>query len=366
MLSVLALVTDAFGGRGGIAQAARDVIEAFATQDLIEHITVLPRRVPDSPLCIHRKVSQSAAASGRINYAMKAILEVIRSRPDIIFCNHLYMAPLAAITARLIGAKLFIQLHGIEIWKEPTTTQRTALERADAILCVSRDTRARALTYCDIKPERAVVLNNTFATRFKPGDRQAARTKFALGEEFALLTVGRIDSRERYKGHDAIIEALPRLTGPDGRKVIFIIAGTGDDRTRLETLAKKADVFDQVRFLGYVPYVELPDLYRAADLFALISTGEGFGIAFLEALASGTPAIGLASGGSQDALGEGQLGTLVTHDKHLEESLELAISSSSSDKRRATTEVETRFGVDSFRLRLSLILSAFATSNAWI
>ncbi len=55
------------------------------------------------------------------------------------------MAPLAALIARLKGAKLVIQTHGIEAWPRPPRLQRAALEAADLVLCVSRYTRAGAV-----------------------------------------------------------------------------------------------------------------------------------------------------------------------------------------------------------------------------
>jgi hypothetical protein len=59
---------------------------------------------------------------------------------------------------------------------------------------------------------------------------------------------------------------------------------------------------ERVRFLGAVAEGDLPDLYRAADVFVMPSTGEGFGIAFIEAMACGTSAVGLSAKGDRDAL----------------------------------------------------------------
>jgi phosphatidylinositol alpha-1,6-mannosyltransferase len=75
-------------------------------------------------------------------------------------------------------------------------------------------------------------------------------------------------------------------------------------------LASEAGLVDRVRFWfgGSAMFVEV---YRAADLFVMPSTGEEFGIAFLEVMACGTPALSLAVGGVQDPLGGGNLGTAV-------------------------------------------------------
>ena len=66
---------------------------------------------------------------------------------------------------------------------------------------------------------------------------------------------------------------------------------------------------ERVRFLGAIEMQSLVETYRMADLFVMPSTGEGFGVAFLEAMASGTPALGLDVAGAKDALAEGELGT---------------------------------------------------------
>jgi phosphatidylinositol alpha-1,6-mannosyltransferase len=310
-MKVLALVTEAFGGRGGIAAVARDVVQALSSAPGFTRIQILPRGVDDDVGGLPAGVVQARACHGRIAYSVQALLTALRERPQLIYCSHLYMAPLAALLARWVKARLVVHLHGVEIWTEPTASQRRALEAADLLLCVSRYTRGTALAFADIAPERAVVLNNTVSERFTPGDRIAARAKFGFGDEAVLLTVGRLASSERYKGHDRVIAALPEIL-KTRRDLAYVIAGEGDDRPRLERLAAEAGVAGRVRFIGHVSGDDLPDLYRAVDLFVMPSAGEGFGIVFLEALACGTPVLGLAEKGAYDALADGELGVLAS------------------------------------------------------
>lgn len=370
-MRVLALVTDAYGGAGGIAQAARDLLEALAKLGSVDAVDVLPRRGSVAPDGVPKKVRQASPIRNRILFACKAIAMAIRAKPGLVFCNHLFMAPLAALVAFLVRARLVIQLHGIEIWNKPTNLQLWGLRSADLLLCVSRDTRSRILAHCDIPPERALVLNNTVGPEFSPGDPSKARERFGFRDEFVLLTVGRLDARERYKGHDRVIEAIKHIRTSGTKPLIYLIAGDGDDKERLERMARDQSVSDHVRFLGRVAPSDLPDLYRAADLFVLPSTGEGFGIAYIEAMVCGTPAIGLAIGGAPDALGDGSLGACVSPEE-FPKALAFALQKWRAQGEELAALVQERFGQEGFNaalanhLALLLAPDRAGQEGAWI
>ena len=360
-MRVLALVTEAYGGRGGIARAARDFLDAMANDDRVAAIDVLPRSVTDDVGRLPSKVRQLSAVGSRFGYSLNSLLTLTQSW-DVIFCNHIYMAPLGALLARLSGAKLVIQVHGIEVWGKIRGLRRAALEAADWIVSVSRDTRARVLRQCDTAPETVLVIPNTVSAAFEPGDPEAARAKFGLAAHPILLAVGRLSAHEQYKGHDRVIRALKALL-PNHPNLLFLVAGDGDDRSRLETLVAQASLNDHVRFLGQVPQKDLNDLYNAADLFALPSTGEGFGIVFLEAMAAGTPAIGLAIAGAKDALADGDLGFCVTEDQFadaLGKVLSQLISPSAITGQALANEVHQRFGKPVFETSIHTLLTRIA------
>src|SRR6266700_512989 len=90
----LALVTDAFGGHGGIAQYNRDFLTALAEGGALSSITVLPRHAPER-IAAPAAMIQTPARPGRFAYTVMALLTALRRRTDIVFCGHLYMAPLA-------------------------------------------------------------------------------------------------------------------------------------------------------------------------------------------------------------------------------------------------------------------------------
>jgi phosphatidylinositol alpha-1,6-mannosyltransferase len=340
----MALVTDAFGGHGGIAQYNRDFFGAVVNCGLASSLVVLPR-FASNEVVTPTLVRQLAPRAPRALYAVAAIREALFRRIDVVFCGHLFMAPLAALIARLTQAKLIIQTHGIEAWQRPAMLCRMAVETADLVLCVSRYTRAQLLNWAAIAPERVVILPNTVGAGYTPGDGTTPRTAWGLREKRILLSVGRMSAQERYKGHDRVIWAIPKLLDA-GHDVVYVIVGDGDDRSRLQLLADQEGVADRVYFMGGLDPATLVDAYRMADLFVMPSTGEGFGIAFLEAMACGTPAIGLAVGGAVDVLIESGLGQAV-RESHFISALEHALDQPKPAPALASV-VLSRFGRTSF------------------
>ena len=351
---VLVLTPEAFGGRGGIAQYVRDAVTALAGLPDVAEVDVLPRTCRDALPVLPPGVRQAPPALGRAAYVRSALALARRTRPHVVVCAHVYSAPLAAVVARRWRARLVMALWGIEVWKRPSRLQRAAIDRADLALAISRDTRARTLAWSRIAPERVVVIANTVGKAFVPGDRRTARVRFGFTEEdFVLLCVSRLAASERYKGQDRVFAALKRLPfAPGGRRPLFAIAGDGDDRARLETLAREEGVAARVRFMGYVAGEDLPDLYRAADLFVMPSTGEGFGFVFLEAMACGTPALGVGVAGARDALGDGTLGGAPSVEDFAE-ALAAAVNADPPDPAVLSATVHERFGRAAFEAALA-------------
>ena len=350
-MRILALVTDAFGGYGGIARYNCDVLSALAGMSEEIEITILPRLGPSDEIQVLHNMKQHRPFLSRVLFAIHAALTAFRLKPDVIFCCHIYHGPLALALARLFGARLVSQLHGTEVWQPLGWFHLQPLLHSDLVLCVSRHTKACYERQAG-SADNSFVLANMVGPSFTPGDRSRARERFDVTGCRVLLTVARLDTRDGYKGQDRVIEALPGLKTPGGEPLIYLIAGLGDDRIRLERIAKQHGVTDLVRFLGKVPESDLPDLYRAADLFVLPSTGEGFGIVYLEAMACGTPAAGLAVGGVPDPLGDGELGTLLPSSADFATALQDLILKPRPDEAELSRAVQQRFGLDAFCKRV--------------
>jgi glycogen(starch) synthase len=120
-----------------------------------------------------------------------------------------------------------------------------------------------------------------------------------------ILGVGRLVPQ---KGFDLLVDALAFGVLSD---LNLVLAGDGFERTRLEGRAAELGLRSRVRFLGSVDRSRLARLLRGARVFAFPSRGEPFGIALLEAMAAGVPAVATAAGGVPEFARDGENALLV-------------------------------------------------------
>lgn len=343
-MRIFALLTDGFGAHGGIGQFNRDLLTALSRSAAVDEIVALPRF--GATTTTPAKIRQLPPSARRAGWTVRAIRVAITERPDLIFCGHLNAVPLAALIARLANRPLWLQVHGIEAWSDRGETIRRAVSAATLVTSVSRHTRARLLAWTHIVPERVRVLPNTLADIYRPRTRSIdlAERHHVEGRRI-ILTVGRLASAERYKGHDRIIRALPRLR-ESFPTITYVIVGSGDDEARLRDLACSEGVTTLVVFTGTVSPDELPDYYAFSDVFAMPSTGEGFGIVFLEAAAAGLPVIGGNRDGSVDALADGAVGAAV--DPLDSEALVAALTAALHGENTRQPDAVCRFAFENF------------------
>lgn len=328
-LRMLVLLTDAYGGRGGIAKFNRDWLSALCTAPDVASVTALPRLILDDVGDLPARLEYAVdAAEGKRSYA-RALARMLRRPCDVVLCGHVHLLPLAALMAWRHRAPLVLTLHGIEAWSPPSRVRRWAARRVTAFVAVSDVTLQRFLAWSAVPPESGHVIPNCVALgRYGPGPKRAdLLDRYGLHGRTVLLTVGRLAGRDRHKGFDEVLDVLPamRAQRPD---LAYLIVGDGPDRTRLEEKAAALGQRDHVVFAGYVDEVEKADHYRLGDAYVMPSRGEGFGIVFLEAMASGLPVIASSADASQEAVLGGALGQVVDPDDpaQLRAAIEKALS----------------------------------------
>lgn len=238
---------------------------------------------------------------------------------DVIFVDP--MLPLGLLGRRLGAAPHVAVVHGAEVTvpgRLPVTRQlaRRVLRGAAGIVAAgeypARESERAAAAFLP----GVVVPPGVDVDRFVPAADAAARdeTRRQFGfdpDRPLVLGFSRLVPR---KGFDVLMEAVAGLDD----SVQLAIAGTGRDAGRLAKLAAAKGIDDRTRFLGRIDDADLPALYAASDVFAMLCRdrwrgleAEGFGIVFLEAAACGVPAIAGRSGGSHEAVADGETGLVV-------------------------------------------------------
>jgi phosphatidylinositol alpha-1,6-mannosyltransferase len=217
------------------------------------------------------------------------------------------------------GGDLLALRHNYRESRFKRLAAKSLLGSAEVLVANSRFTHDLA---CEVfrelgLPERTgrvrVVPLGTDPVQFRPGlDPEPLVTRHRLPPGRWLLTVARLVP---HKGIDTAIKALA-LLAPGHPDLRYAIAGQGTYRPALESLAREHGMGDRVHFLADVSDGDLPMAYALADVYVGVSRltardVEGFGIALLEASASGKPVVAGRSGGMPDAVREGETGLLV-------------------------------------------------------
>ncbi|MDZ7589013.1 MAG: glycosyltransferase [Parasphingorhabdus sp.] len=244
---------------------------------------------------------------------VRAVLPLARrlhaERPfDAIHAEFLYPdAPAAMHLADALDIPFTAKARGADVhyWGKRRGCAAQLLAAGDAaagLLAVS-DALAEDLAALGIAREKiAVHYTGLDARKFHPRDRDRARSQLGLSAS-VILSVGALIPRKR---HDLLIAALPRLP-----QATLLIAGTGPDQTKLEAQAVALGVAERVLFLGSLAHDDLPDLYRAADVFALVSSSEGLANVWVESLACGTPIVISNAGGAAELVRNATAGVMI-------------------------------------------------------
>lgn len=292
-----------------------------------------------------------AAAHGQFAYARELTRLKRRKRFDLVICAHMNLLPLARIAAE--DPLLFT--YGIEAWRPRRRASNALLHHCRGVVAISEITRSRLVSWSKYAGPTFVLPNAIHAEQYgiRP-KRPDLVERYKLAGKRVVLTVGRIDWSERYKGFDEVLEILPALPSD----VVYLIAGGGSDMQRLQRKALALGVGDRVRFTGIFAEEQKADLYNLADVYAMPSRGEGFGYVILEAIASGVPVVVSKHDGGREAVLDGKLGTLVDPSNPAE--IRTAIADALESRERTILPGLDYFAFERFTERVHAIVRAVA------
>ncbi len=282
-----------------------------------------------------------------------------------------------AVPLGLIGPHLDVPydvvLHGAEVTipgRLPVTRQllNRTLRHARQVISCGEYALAEAERSIRRSLPGVVLYPGVDTQRFRPADAPAIsefRERHGISADAQLVVgVSRLVPR---KGFDTLIEASAMLKN-EFPKLNVLIAGSGRDSKRLQSVINRTGAPAQL--LGRVADEDLPTLYGAADVGAMLCRDrwfgleqEGFGIVFLEAAACGTPQLAGRSGGSNEAVVDGETGVVVdrpTDVGSVARSLAELLRNASLRAKMSTNSrqrVLDEFTYDALSARLSEVLS---------
>jgi len=284
----------------------------------LRHRHEFPVKIPTgSPVASSKEKLKISYHLSRLNDAIKAV------KPDILHVHSLHnpfglAAALAEIDIPIVVTNHEFYPQGqtdLEIEKAHIILNRTA-----RLICISNHTRQRmtqfGLGYQD--PIRVIPIP-VHSRRYPLKDRPRAKQRLGLSTNPTILFIGSANAIAK-KGLDILL-----MAAAEDRSLAatcqLVIRCNSHDATRARLLARKGHL--NIKLVERIPEEMMPDTLGAADVFAMPSRSEGFGIVYLNALLSGTPVVGFTGTLAQI---ESQLGIEVgeKYDPHTEDKHELA------------------------------------------
>jgi glycosyltransferase involved in cell wall biosynthesis len=266
--------------------------EGFPRKEILDHF------------CIHRIPLKKIRFIGVICFWFRILLEIKKTNPDIVHIQSISTA-LPGLFSKIALKKPFIVwAQGSDIYLPDKFTKlisKIVLKNASTVIALSKDMKTKMN---DIyKREDTVILPNGIElAKFQNicPRKQNDKTK-------SIIFVGTL---RPVKGVKYLIEAMNIIHEnlPDTK---LLIVGDGPDREKLKRLVQELNLQSCTHFAGKVSNEEIPEYMAQADLFALPSLSESFGIVNIEAMASGLPIITTNVGGLPEIVINGKNGFLV-------------------------------------------------------
>lgn len=303
--------------------------------------------------------------SNKLGFILNVIRESLNS--NIIILGHINLYPLGLLL-KTFGKNVILITHGIEVWHNFTFFKKILLLKSNMVFCVSDFTKNKILNNINIDSEKIRIVHNTidpfFNTNVNKSIRRNIKTKYSIKPSTkVLLTVSRMRYWDREKGYERVLKIIPKLKSTfDDLKYFLIGPADNDEILRISKLADDLNISSNFHILTDVSEKELPGFYDVADLFIMPSKKEGFGIAYLESLACGTPVLAGNKDGSLEPLMNGKLGFLTDPDD-IDEITKKIINifknkemKNLTDPKYLASAVYKEFGFDKFKSKIETAL----------
>jgi len=310
------------GGAGGSGVVATELGLCFAKEGHNVHFVAdrVPFRLVDlsHPNVFYHQVARMTyplfdAPLTTLAEASK-LAEVIEEYAiDVIHAHYAVPHATAAILARdMVKTRprpvVVTTLHGTDVTlvgldRAYLRTTQYSIENSDLVTAVSQYLADYTRTEMGIERSVHVIPNTVDHKRFSPKGSAELRQRYAHPDEKLLIHISNFRPVKRVED---VVRVFAKVSQSTGARLLMV--GDGPDRHQAFELASELGVSGRVSFLGSFPRIE--DLLSVCDLFLLPSAQESFGLAALEAMASGVPVVASQVGGVPEVVEDGKTGFL--------------------------------------------------------
>lgn len=255
--------------------------------------------------------------------------KIKKQKFDIIHAHTLFPSGYVAyLLAKKLKIPFVVTTHGLDFYRclpnisktrqyKPFNQNviskiNTVLENANNIIAVSKNFASDIKQY-NAKANVVTIENSYRKELFKPGDKLKAKLELGLNQnDFVILSVGNF---LKTKGHDVLIKAFA-IACQKNKNAKLVLIGGGPNKTQYLNLAKQLNVLNKITVIDYIKPPQLKQWYLAASVYAMPSRNEAFGIALVEAMACGLPAVASLSQGPSEIISNNVDGFLSQIENH--------------------------------------------------
>lgn len=289
-------------GKGGIQYLIRDLCNSFEQRNVTSLVAFLyedGRVGPASgdfwavrPIQMNQRMRLDPVGLLRLRRELTLFL------PDVVQCHSYYSALAALIISRWgLRVPIIYTVHAdlLPQLQRSNVVIRRVAQCCDAVVAVSRHTAATVENFTSGVVSPMVVCDGIEFRRMalaSSGRDDSRRALDLAPDTLAFLTVARLTTQ---KDHPTLFRALADVIR-QVPNVRLLVVGTGPERQNLESLVRDLDLGEHLVFCGEISWPELGTYFAAADVFALSTRCEGFGISVVEAAYAGLPIVATALG----------------------------------------------------------------------
>ena len=279
------ITPSARGGYGGIAKYNENLLNYFIKKKDVKEIFLFSR----SPINYREKKINNFTSKHFLKFFFNIFINTYKLlTSDIVFVTHINLIPFSILPI-IFRKKVVMCCYGLEIWgQEKNFFYKFLLSNLKYFICMRIYTKKQLRKKYKVKGSKIYDLHNSIKFR-KVNPKQS---KFK-----SLVTVARLDKKEKYKGVDETLEAISKIKN---KNFNYYVLGDGDDKGRLISKAKELKISDYVFFLGIVSNQKRDNILNNSHILAMPGSDKTFDtypfrFIFLEAAEYGLHIIGSRS-----------------------------------------------------------------------